>query len=137
MLRRTPSPSEWARCAPTDPRLTARGADGLRQPRRLAFGDGALPDGSELEHLAGPLEEELLRLGGEGVQSLLLEGGPTLATAFLELELVDKLLLFVAPMIAGAGPLLLGDLSRPHSLHRLASRAVGDDVLLTAYVHEP
>ena len=33
--------------------------------------------------VGGPLEEELARLAAEGVQSLLLEGGPTLATAFL------------------------------------------------------
>ena len=37
----------------------------------------------------------------EGVQSLLLEGGPTLAGAFLDAGLVDKLLLFVAPIARG------------------------------------
>ena len=35
----------------------------------------------------------------EGVQTLLLEGGPTLATAFLAADLVDKLLVFVAPTL--------------------------------------
>ena len=88
-----------------DPQLTARDVDVERQPRRLAFGRGPLPDGSELELLAGPLEDELERLGSEGVQSLLLEGGPRLATSFLDRDLVDKLLLFVAPTIAGEGPL--------------------------------
>ena len=120
-----------------DPQLTARGVDAPGQPRRLAFGAGPLPGASKLELLSGPLEEELLRLGGEGVQSLLLEGGPTLATACLEQGLVDKLLLFVAPVIAGAGPLLLGELSGPLPLYRLSSRPVGEDVLLAAYVHEP
>ena len=67
-----------------DPRLDARDVDAVAQPRRLAFGRGPLPEGSELELRSGPLEEELRALGGEGVQSLLLEGGPTLATAFLE-----------------------------------------------------
>ena len=120
-----------------DPQLSARDIDASHQPRRLAFGRGPLPDRSELELLSAPLEEELARLGAEGVQSLLLEGGPTLATAFLEHDLVDKLLVFVAPMIAGAGPMLLGSLSRPVQLSRLASSQAGEDVLLSAYVHEP
>ena len=75
-----------------------------RQPRRLAFGRGPLPEGSELELLSGPLEEELARLAAEGVQSLLLEGGPMLASSFLDAGLVDKLLVYVAPAIAGDGP---------------------------------
>jgi diaminohydroxyphosphoribosylaminopyrimidine deaminase / 5-amino-6-(5-phosphoribosylamino)uracil reductase len=119
------------------PMLTARGVEAARQPRRLAFGRGPLPDGSELELLTGPLEDELVRLAAEGVQSLLLEGGPTLGTAFLERRLVDKLLLFVAPALAGEGPALLGRLSRPVQLSRLQAESVGADVLLTAYVHEP
>jgi diaminohydroxyphosphoribosylaminopyrimidine deaminase/5-amino-6-(5-phosphoribosylamino)uracil reductase len=119
------------------PALTVRGVRVTRQPRRLAFGRGPLPDGSELELLNGPIDDELTRLGAEGVQSLLLEGGPTLATAFLERGLVDKLLVFVAPALAGGGPSLLGSLSRPVRLTRLEARPVGDDVLLSAYVHEP
>jgi diaminohydroxyphosphoribosylaminopyrimidine deaminase/5-amino-6-(5-phosphoribosylamino)uracil reductase len=120
-----------------NPRLDARGVDAVRQPRRLAFGRGPLPHGSELELLSGLLEDELTRLAAEGAQSLLLEGGPTLATAFLERDLVDRLLMFVAPTIAGEGPPLLGDLSRPIELHRLRAEPAGADVLLDAYVHEP
>ena len=120
-----------------DPELTARDVDATRQPRRLAFGRGPLPEGSELELVTGPLDKELARLGEEGVQSLLLEGGPRLATAFFEADLVDKLLLFIAPRISGQGPYALGDLSRPVELTHLSTRAVGDDVLLEAYVHAP
>jgi diaminohydroxyphosphoribosylaminopyrimidine deaminase/5-amino-6-(5-phosphoribosylamino)uracil reductase len=118
------------------PRLDARGVDAARQPRRLAFGRGPLPQGSELELLSGPLQEELAALARDGVQSLLLEGGPTLAAAFLERDLIDKLLLFVAPRLAGEGPLFLPE-ARPLRLHRFSARRVGEDVLLTAYVHEP
>ena len=57
------------------------------------------------------LADELAALAAEGVQSLLLEGGPTLATAFLEADLVDKLLVFVAPTLAGDGPRFLDELS--------------------------
>jgi diaminohydroxyphosphoribosylaminopyrimidine deaminase / 5-amino-6-(5-phosphoribosylamino)uracil reductase len=120
-----------------DPQLTARNVGAVRQPRRLAFGRGPLPEGSELELRTGPLEEELADLAAEGVQWLLLEGGPTLATAFLEHDVVDKILVFVAPTIAGGGPALLGGLPRPAALTRFQARALGDDVLLSAYVHEP
>ncbi|HXR11781.1 MAG TPA: RibD family protein, partial [Gaiellaceae bacterium] len=118
-----------------DPRLDARGVDAARQPRRLAFGRGPLPDGSELELRTGPLDDELRALASEGVQSLLLEGGPTLATAFLAAGLVDKLLLFVAPVLGGDGPRFVGDLAAPVELSALAARTVGEDVLLEAYVN--
>jgi diaminohydroxyphosphoribosylaminopyrimidine deaminase/5-amino-6-(5-phosphoribosylamino)uracil reductase len=120
-----------------DPQLSARGVDAARQPRRLAFGRGPLPEASELELVIGPLEEVLARLAEEGVQSLLLEGGPTLATAFVTAGLVDKLLLFVAPTIACSGPRFLGDLPAPLRLSHLSAEPVGEDVLLTAYLREP
>jgi diaminohydroxyphosphoribosylaminopyrimidine deaminase/5-amino-6-(5-phosphoribosylamino)uracil reductase len=120
-----------------DPRLDARGVEAPQQPRRLAFGTGPLPAGSELELLDGELEAELARLGAEGVQSLLLEGGPTLAGAFFRANLVDKVLLFLAPKLSGEGPGLAAALSEPVTLTSSSARLVGQDVLLTAYVHEP
>jgi diaminohydroxyphosphoribosylaminopyrimidine deaminase/5-amino-6-(5-phosphoribosylamino)uracil reductase len=119
------------------PALTARGVEVTRQPRRLAFGRGPLPEGSELELRSGPLEEELATLASEGVRSLLLEGGPTLAGSFLAADLVDKLLVFVAPRLAGAGNGPVATLPAPLELRRLTCEPVGDDLLLTAYVHEP
>ncbi|MBD0330675.1 MAG: bifunctional diaminohydroxyphosphoribosylaminopyrimidine deaminase/5-amino-6-(5-phosphoribosylamino)uracil reductase RibD [Thermoleophilia bacterium] len=119
------------------PRLTARGVGAARQPRRLVFGRGPLPPDFDLELVSAPLPDALRRLAAESVQSLLLEGGATLATAFLDADLIDKLLVFIAPTLAGSGPRLLGDLARPLPLRRLEERAVGDDVLLTAYVNEP
>ena len=119
------------------PRLDARDVGAAGQPRRLAFGRGPLPEGSELEQRSGPLEEELPALAAEGVRSLLLEGGPTLATAFLEAGLVDKLLLFVAPVLAGAGPPVLGDLATPVELLHVRVEPSGEDLLLEAYLREP
>ena len=119
------------------PRLDARDIGAGHQPRRLAFGRGPLPEGSELELVSGPLADELERLAGEGVQSLLLEGGPTLATAFLREGLVDKMLLFVAPTLAGSGPHWLGGLEASLALNGLEAESVGADVLLTGYIHEP
>jgi diaminohydroxyphosphoribosylaminopyrimidine deaminase/5-amino-6-(5-phosphoribosylamino)uracil reductase len=109
------------------PRLDARDVETPRgQPRRLVFSRGPLPDEVDLELRTGPLEEELL-----------LEGGPTLAAAFFAADLVDKVLLFVAPVLGGEGQTFVPALPSPRTLTRLASRQVGEDVLLEAYVHEP
>jgi diaminohydroxyphosphoribosylaminopyrimidine deaminase/5-amino-6-(5-phosphoribosylamino)uracil reductase len=120
-----------------DPQLTARDVDVAKQPRRLAFGRGPLRDASELELRTGGLEDELATLAAEGVQSLLLEGGPKFAESFLRAGLVDKVLLFVAPQIAGSGPSFAPELSAPTELRRFAVEQVGDDLLLSGYVHEP
>ena len=127
-----------------EPRLDARGVGAVRQPRRLVFGQGPLPDGSDLELVSGPLDDELARLAGEEVQSLLLEGGPTLAGAFLRAGLIDKLLLFVAPKLVGgddAPPLFAGpgarSLAESVPVGELEVEQLGDDLLLTAYLNEP
>ena len=116
------------------PQLDAREVGAVRQPRRLAFGRGPLPEGSELELRSGPLADELRALAAEGVQSLLLEGGPTLATAFFEADLIDKLLLFIAPVSGGVGPRFAGE-AVELDLSHYAIRHVGEDILLEAYVH--
>jgi diaminohydroxyphosphoribosylaminopyrimidine deaminase/5-amino-6-(5-phosphoribosylamino)uracil reductase len=118
------------------PRLDVRDAPFVRQPRRLAFGRGPLPEGSQLELRSGPLREELAALAGEGVQSLLLEGGPTLAGAFLADGLVDRLLVFVAPVIAGDGPPMTGPLPAPLDLGEPELERVGADVLLSWRLRE-
>ncbi len=120
-----------------NPRLDARDVPVIEQPRRIAFGRGPLPEGSELELRSGPLREEVDQLAADGVQSVLLEGGPTLAAAFLEGGLVDKLLVFVAPRISGDGPGMLEGLPRPLELSRMEARRVGEDVLIQAYLNEP
>jgi len=52
----------------------------------------------------------LAHLRDRGVRHVLLEGGPTLAAAWLRAEVVDQLTWFVAPVLLGAGPLAIGDL---------------------------
>jgi diaminohydroxyphosphoribosylaminopyrimidine deaminase / 5-amino-6-(5-phosphoribosylamino)uracil reductase len=119
------------------PRLDAREVGAVRQPRRLVFGRRPLPEGSELELRTGSPTEELEALAVEGIQSLLLEGGPTLAAAFFREDLIDKLLVFVAPKLSGEGPHLLEEAVPPLRLTRFEAKPVGEDVLLSAYVHEP
>jgi diaminohydroxyphosphoribosylaminopyrimidine deaminase / 5-amino-6-(5-phosphoribosylamino)uracil reductase len=127
-----------------EPALTARDVGAVSQPRRLAFGKGPLPKGSELELLSGPLEGELARLAGEEVQSLLLEGGPRLAGSFLRAGFLDKLVLFLAPKLVGgddAPPLFAGPgvqaLADAVPVTSVDVSRVGEDLLVTGYIHEP
>jgi diaminohydroxyphosphoribosylaminopyrimidine deaminase / 5-amino-6-(5-phosphoribosylamino)uracil reductase len=120
------------------PRLDAREVETPRgQPRRIVFSRNPLPEGLDLEVHSGPLVDELRSLAAEGVQSLLLEGGPTLAAAFLAEGLVDKVLVFVAPTLVGEGRSPVAPLLSALALTHLTATQVGDDVLLEAYVHEP
>ncbi|MCZ7588342.1 MAG: bifunctional diaminohydroxyphosphoribosylaminopyrimidine deaminase/5-amino-6-(5-phosphoribosylamino)uracil reductase RibD [Gaiella sp.] len=119
-----------------EPRLDARDVPVTRQPRRLAFGRGPLPAGSELELREGALAEELAALAAEGVQSLLLEGGPRIAASFLAAGLVDRLLVFVAPVLAGGGVPTLGELPAPIELGEPEVERLGEDVLLSWRLQE-
>jgi diaminohydroxyphosphoribosylaminopyrimidine deaminase/5-amino-6-(5-phosphoribosylamino)uracil reductase len=118
------------------PRLDARDVAVRRQPRRLAFGHGPLPDSSELELRSGKVADELAALAAEGVQSLLLEGGPTIAASFLGDGLVDRLMIFVAPVLAGVGVPMLAELPQPIDLGAPEIERVGDDVLLSWRLRE-
>ena len=88
---------------------------------------------------AGPLDGGArARSRAEGVQSLLLEGGPTLAGAFLEADLVDKLLVFVAPVARRRRARRSSAALRIPAHALAAGRAAGRrGRLLEAYVHEP
>lgn len=118
------------------PRLDARDVAVRRQPRRLAFGHGPLPESSELELRSGKVADELAALAAEGVQSLLLEGGPTIAASFLGDGLVDRLIVFVAPVLAGGGVPMLAELPQPIDLGAPEIERVGDDVLLSWRLRE-
>ncbi|GMA25941.1 hypothetical protein GCM10025864_37000 [Luteimicrobium album] len=138
--------------AADDPILTARRPDGGladHQPLRVLVGRREVPDdarlrtedGGELVHLAThDVAEVLAALAAREVRTLLVEGGPTLATAFLDAGVVDELHAYVAPVLLGAGPGAVGDLGvttiadalrwRTHDARRL-----GEDVLLVARTH--
>lgn len=118
-----------------NPRLDARGVEAAKQPRRLAFGHGPLPEGSELELRTGAAEDELLQLAREGVQTLLLEGGPTIAAAFLDGNLVDELWWFVAPCVGGEPK--VRPLRATSELRRLRTERAGDDTVFFAYLRDP
>ena len=106
-----------------DPQLTVR--DELdeplpreRQPLRVVMGLRDVPLTSRvLDDAAATAvlqtrdpQEVLKHLFALDRQHLFLEGGPTVAAAFLREGLVDEVVAYVAPMLLGAGRSALGDL---------------------------
>jgi diaminohydroxyphosphoribosylaminopyrimidine deaminase/5-amino-6-(5-phosphoribosylamino)uracil reductase len=105
-----------------DPQLTVRDADGrdvAHQPLRVVLDRrGRLPETARVLDDAAPTHvstaagpRQLLdELFARDVRRALLEGGPTLAAAFLRDGLVDEIVMHLAPKLLGAGPSLVGDL---------------------------
>jgi diaminohydroxyphosphoribosylaminopyrimidine deaminase/5-amino-6-(5-phosphoribosylamino)uracil reductase len=110
------------------PRLDVR-LEGLEDwsPRRAVLTSGAVPDG--WESLSEP--EAIFSL--HDVNELLVEGGAGAAAAFLAADLVDRLLVYRAPILIGegkeaVGPLGLASLADAHRRWRLVkSTALGSD----------
>lgn len=120
-----------------DPHLAVRGIEGAVQPLRVVVdtnGTAVAPGARVLDDAAPTLvavaenvtaesEAETVRIpradGGldipalldelhaRGVRSVLLEGGPTLAGAFVAAGAVDRVVAYLAPVLLGAGPAAL------------------------------
>ena len=98
-------------------------------------------------HTAGlDLKEAMVELGRKNLQYLLLEGGSKLAAAMLQAELVDRMMVFVAPkLIGGEGRGLFSGagvdvISNAYRLKQLETRQVDCDILVEGevhYVHRP
>ena len=104
-----------------DPELTVRDeADQPvgAQPLRVVMGERDLAptrrvfnDRAETLHLrTRDPREALATLFARDRQHVFLEGGPTVAAAFLKAGLVDEVVVYVAPMLLGAGRSAVGDL---------------------------
>lgn len=102
---------------------------GDRSPRRGVLGHCAAPDG----WIAIRRPADIADL--DSVDHLLVEGGAGAAAAFLSADLVDRLLIYTAPIIIGSGRSAIGDvglanLADAHGRWRLAdTRALGSDTL--------
>ncbi|GFE18322.1 riboflavin biosynthesis protein RibD [Streptomyces glebosus] len=71
------------------------------------------------------------------VRSVLLEGGPTLAGAFLAAQAVDKVVGYLAPVLLGAGPAAVGDagittIAQALRLDVTDTERLGPDLRITA-----
>lgn len=103
-----------------DPALTARDGDRLLpdQPLPVVIGSRPTPpDAGVRRHPRTPLfytthdlRAVLADLREQGVQSVFVEGGPTLASAFIAAGLADRVLAYVAPVLLGGPRLALTDI---------------------------
>lgn len=131
-----------------DPGLTARGDAGElleHQPVAVVIGERQLPADAKLRsHPAGLIETQSRDLGAvlselydRDIRRLFVEGGPTLASAFVKADLVDEYLIYLAPTLIGGPTLALGDLGIETitDQRRLVIESldrIGDDVVITA-----
>jgi len=111
-------------------RLTDAGGTLLRIPETA---DGHLDLSALLQRLGTDAGRE-----AEPLQSLLVEAGPGLATAFFRQDLVDRFFCFVAPKVVGDGIPALRDLGITEMDEAIPFaeqtwETVGDDVLLRGY----
>jgi diaminohydroxyphosphoribosylaminopyrimidine deaminase/5-amino-6-(5-phosphoribosylamino)uracil reductase len=115
--------------APAVVAIRAAAADDPGYPRTLE-----LPTGKD-GHVDLPALLQQLAVRHD-VVSVLLEGGPTLAGAFVAAGLVDRVVGYVAPALLGEGPPALaaagvGTISAAHRLRLDEVTRLGDDVRLT------
>lgn len=133
-----------------DPRLTVRGDDDVPVPyavqplrvvmglRPIPAGAAVLDDAADTVHLATRDPERALGdLFARDRQHVWLEGGPTLAGAFVRAGLVDRIVAYIAPSLLGSGLAALADagvttVSRAVRLDIDELTRVGPDLRITA-----
>ena len=117
-----------------DPELTVRHVNGP-SPRRIVLSHKPIPANAKVHPCtvwSSDLDELLNILGTDGVIQLMVEGGPTVATAFHEQGLVNQYVFHVAPIVSGsteAPGVFVGDVQHELSHYEVVSTtALGDDV---------
>jgi diaminohydroxyphosphoribosylaminopyrimidine deaminase/5-amino-6-(5-phosphoribosylamino)uracil reductase len=131
-----------------DPSLTARDEDGRlleHQPVPVVIGERGLPAAARLREHPRPVVEirgrdlpaALERLFADGIRRVFVEGGPTLASAFVAAGLVDDYLVYLAPSLLGGPRLVIGDLGigtlgGARRLTIVDVERLGEDILVRA-----
>jgi len=89
------------------------------------------------------LRSALDELAARGIQSLLLEGGPHLAGTFFDVDEIDEMRLFLAPVVAGGGaarPVLGGEgveqIGQAHRALNVEYEQIDGDMLISARLKE-
>lgn len=126
-----------------NPRLTVRNEfDELaaEQPLRVVVGESSIPDdflvhNAEAETIFLTNREPgsvLKHLAGRGIHHVWLEGGPTLAGAWLDAGVIDRAVGYLAPTFLGAGSAAVSTsattLSDKHSFHFTHISQIGSDL---------
>jgi diaminohydroxyphosphoribosylaminopyrimidine deaminase/5-amino-6-(5-phosphoribosylamino)uracil reductase len=131
-------------------------ADQQKNPTLIACTERAAPEkadrlkalGTELLYCSSrngriDLEDLMERLGGRGVDSVLLEGGSAGNDSAVSQRIVDKIILYVAPKIIGGeksktavGGQGIGSLDQAYPMRIDSMERVGEDIKITAYRKE-
>ncbi|MEO7269292.1 MAG: bifunctional diaminohydroxyphosphoribosylaminopyrimidine deaminase/5-amino-6-(5-phosphoribosylamino)uracil reductase RibD [Knoellia sp.] len=135
-----------------NPRLTARHPDGTlhdHQPLRVIMGQRDLPpdarvfdDSAETVHLRTRHPREVVAfLAEREIHHVWLEGGPTVAAAFMADGLVDEIVAYIAPVLLGRGRQSVSDLgittiADALRLEPTDTRIIGHDVRITTILEE-
>jgi len=136
-----------------DPVLTVRGPAGVaagRQPLRAIMGLRPIPqtarvrdDGAKTLQLSTHDPAQALKVLFEAeIHHVWLEGGPTLAAAFLRAGLVDEVIAYLAPVLLGAGAPALADLgigAMDQALRLIPGEVttIGPDIRIKATIATP
>ncbi|HEU0257725.1 MAG TPA: bifunctional diaminohydroxyphosphoribosylaminopyrimidine deaminase/5-amino-6-(5-phosphoribosylamino)uracil reductase RibD [Microbacteriaceae bacterium] len=131
-----------------DASLTARRDDGSLlpdQPIPVVVGMRQIPEGAAVRRHPHPpifaathdLRALIGRLMGLGVRTVYVEGGPTLASAFIRQGLADRYRVFVAPTLLGGARTAIGEigvasLAAARPLEFTSVERLGADLLITA-----
>jgi diaminohydroxyphosphoribosylaminopyrimidine deaminase/5-amino-6-(5-phosphoribosylamino)uracil reductase len=131
-----------------NPQLTARKPDGSlysHQPHAVVMGQRNLPPDSSLpSHPGGfthirkhDVKDALIQLYQAGMRSVYVEGGPTLASAFLRDRLTDELHITMGPLLLGGPHTALSNIgvetmAEAHHLSIVDVHRLGDDLVVIA-----
>ena len=131
-----------------NPSLTARGDAGELlewQPQPVVLGRREIPAAAQLRQHPEKLRQidgsdlnaALNELFEAGIRRVFVEGGPTIASAFIAAGLADELLIYLAPKLLGGPKVALGELgvstiAEAKSLSITELRPLGNDVLIVA-----
>jgi diaminohydroxyphosphoribosylaminopyrimidine deaminase / 5-amino-6-(5-phosphoribosylamino)uracil reductase len=132
-----------------NPQLTVRGTGNSRQPIRVVITrSGKLPrrariftDRNAKETLVyrnQPLAAVLADLGKKNVVSLMIEGGGSVLGHALDQRLIDKVQIYIAPILTGGGVPAFAGRGAGSSLEgarldRIKIEKIGPDLCLTGY----
>ncbi|WP_020403712.1 bifunctional diaminohydroxyphosphoribosylaminopyrimidine deaminase/5-amino-6-(5-phosphoribosylamino)uracil reductase RibD [Gracilimonas tropica] len=116
---------------------SATDADPMLKLMKQNYFRGEIIQVSKIEGHAD-LRQSFKILGEKGIASVLVEGGQQLSSALLRQGLVDKLELFIAPKLLGAGTRSLinigiNRMKEIAELKEVSWTQVGEDILLTGY----
>jgi diaminohydroxyphosphoribosylaminopyrimidine deaminase/5-amino-6-(5-phosphoribosylamino)uracil reductase len=124
-----------------NPHLVPHDGAAIKNPLRIVCGTQELPKDANVFNDAAPtkviaskdLKVVAAELIATGANHILLESGPTLATALLQAGMLDELMLYQGASVLGAGKSFVADLgittvNNAMSMQRISTEIFGDDV---------